>query len=80
MGSGSSVPLASAKMTLAFLLASAKVTGVWPVELHADVTPRTRGCRRRDVACLRAFLFPPCLRTLFIHKRDTHGLHAAGSA
>jgi hypothetical protein len=52
VGSGNSVPLASAKMTLAFLLASAKVTGVWPVELHADVTPRAADTAGGDVTWL----------------------------
>ncbi len=37
------MPLASAKITLAFLLASAKVTGVWPVELHARTRYTARG-------------------------------------
>ncbi len=43
---GSSAPLANASITLAFLLASAKVTGDWPVELQAHVTTRAHGWKR----------------------------------
>ncbi len=68
-GSGSSAPLANANIKLAFLLASAKVTGDWPVELPPHVTTRAHDWRRNTAFHLPESILVPSVPAHTVTRR-----------